>query len=161
MALQSMTALASITLQEATASVSFSGIPQNYRDLVLVFNGTISLSSPARGAEFYFNADETAGNYSYVWAYGDSVGAGSASGSPQLFTVTNSQSTAVIQVIDYSATNKHKTSLTRSNAGAIETDMLASRWANTAAITSLLIKDASAGFTFAAGSTFNLYGRIG
>jgi hypothetical protein len=153
------TPLATVTLGSSAASVTFSSIPATYRDLIVVYSGTLSTGGPS-GIEFYFNADETAANYSYVWAYGDSGGAASASGTNQFFIGSSGQSTSILQIMDYSATNKHKTTLTRSNSAATEVDMLASRWANTAAITSIVFKDSSAVFNFASGCTFSLYGVI-
>jgi hypothetical protein len=151
MALQSMTTLASITLQEASASVSFSGIPQNYRDLVLVIAGTTNANN---AIAIYFNADETGSNYSFVNAgtFGSFAGAGSEAGE-----FGTAISNGIIQVMDYSATNKHKTVLYRRNNINSNTGMGATRWANTAAITSLKLTQAG---SFQAGSTFNLYGRI-
>jgi len=61
--------------------------------------------------------------------------------------------------MDYSATDKNKAALTRSGAAAQVTVMLSTRWANTVAITSLTVVPQTS--SFAAGSTFNLYGRIG
>jgi len=153
------TPLATVTLGTAVSSVTFSSIPATYRDLIVVYSGTLSTGGPS-GIEFYFNADETAANYSYVWAYGDSGGAASTSGTNQFFVGSSGQSTSILQIMDYSATDKHKTTLTRSNSAATEVDMLASRWANTAAITSIVFKDSSAGFNFASGCTFSLYGVI-
>ena len=149
--------LANITLGSSASSVTFSSIPGTYRDLVLVINGAISASAPARGAELFFNADETSSNYSQVGAYSDGTAA-SYTAANQGFAITNTQSTVFIQIMDYSATDKHKTTLFRYGAGAAETGMVAGRWASTSAITSLSIKDASSGFTFNAGTTFSLYG---
>jgi len=151
--------VATTTLLGNTNQVVFGSLPQTYRDLIVVYSGTLSTGGPS-GIEFYFNADETAANYSYVWAYGESGGAASASGTNQFFVGSSGQSTSILQIMDYSATDKHKTTLTRSSSAASETDMLASRWANTAAITSIVFKDSSAGFNFASGCTFSIYGVI-
>ena len=162
MALQSMTALASITLQEATASVSFSSIPQNYRDLVLVYNTT---SSTATYATMRLNSD-TGSNYSVVVMYAQDNALSSSGTYDRLYEswltmLPNSRAMAVTNIIDYSATNKHKNVLTRfnltSNTGPfLTTTASCGRWANTAAITSITLDS-----TWNAGSTFNLYGRIG
>lgn len=160
MALQSMTALASITLQEASASVSFSGIPQNYRDLVLVFNGTTAI---ADGVGSRFNGDSGA-NYSAVRMFGNASGAlsDSFSGFTRILQTggdTNLPTIFVSQIIDYSATNKHKTALTRNSITNNNVNAIAARWANTEAVTSVTVF--SPGSTISAGSSISLYGRIG
>lgn len=152
-------ALATTTLGSSASSVTFSSIPATYKDLMLVVSGTISgAPDSVRGVELFFNGNETSSNYSYVWAYGDSSGPGSVSGSNQFFAINGNPSNAIVQIMDYSATDKHKTSLFRYSAGTQETGMLAGRFASTSAISSLVIKDASAAFSFNSGTTISLYG---
>lgn len=152
--------LANITLGSSAASVTFSSISQAYRDLVFVVNATASSGTP--NLAFQFNGD-TASNYTVVTMEGTGSVTSSASGSlafgvtgvnsPDLSTTIGS---SIIQVMDYTATDKHKTSLGRGNNTANGVTAAATRWANTAAITSVLLKPNSS--TFAAGSTFALYG---
>lgn len=165
MALQSMTALASITLQEASASVSFSGIPQNYRDLILV--SEMKTSSSTSSASVRFNG-ATSG-YSIVLMRGNGSDAVSSTGggvSDKLFVSYSTEPTATVatnsifQMLDYSATDKHKTTLLRANNSADATEAIAGRYASTSPISLIEITMDSSLF-FAAGSTFNLYGRIG
>jgi hypothetical protein len=159
MALQSMTALASITLQEASASVTFSGIPQNYRDLILVINGSRS-SDSGDGGLLRFNGD-SGSNYSYVFMLGNgsSTNSGSASYTgiigPALFT---GQGMAIAQIMDYSATDKHKTVVVRRDTSSVQALASAERWANTAAISSIVYQPSTG--THNIGTTLNLYGRI-
>jgi hypothetical protein len=64
----------------------------------------------------------------------------------------------VMQILDYSATDKHKPCLIRNGTVTVSTTIAtAARWGNTAAINSLEIFTSN---TFLAGSTFSLYGRI-
>jgi hypothetical protein len=64
---------------------------------------------------------------------------------------------SILQIMDYSATDKHKSALTRTtHTSQSVVEALASRWANTAAITSLAVS----GGTFNVGSTFALYGIV-
>lgn len=168
MALQSTAALASIALQSAGSEVTFSGIPGTYRDLILVANvsGTVN----DQGIRMRFNGD-SASNYSTaaiggsgaVGQYGFSTTTTHVLFSPIHIGVnTNGIHVPVIsQIIDYSATDKHKTLLTRANGqnnSTNETTALASRWASTNAINSITLLLASG--SFATGSTFSLYGRI-
>lgn len=158
MALQSMTALASITLQEATASVSFSGIPQNYRDLVLVafFNGSVS-------GEVTFLQINGSASGSMVGMRGNGSTAASYTSSSMFLSYaggfTSNFETAIANIPDYSQTNKHKTILCRADNPGSKTEAIANRWASTSAVTSIGIAPATGNIT--AGSTFNLYGRIG
>lgn len=159
MALQSMTALASITLQAASASVSFSGIPQNYRDLILVTAGP-GLVSGFVLQLIHFNNDLTNSNYSSVRIYGTGSSAASdTAASPRIGNIyQNNINNTIVQIMDYSATDKHKTYLARQN---MPNDILmaeAGRWANTSAINQLAIS--ADGSLFLSGQTFNLYGRI-
>jgi hypothetical protein len=157
------TPLATVTLGTTAASVTFSSIPATYRDLILVSN--IINSGSAVVVDYRLNGD-TGSNYNYVRMYGPTGSDSASSSAASLggFTIgTNSAipSSLITSFMDYSATDKHKTFLTRINdlgfspgyVGAIS-----SRWANTAAVTSLTI--VSSLNTYAAGSTFNLYGVI-
>lgn len=153
------TALANITLGSAASSVTFSSISGLYKDLHLVITGKGS-SSP--GVYIRFNSD-SGSNYANIWAtgYAGSMYSGSNTttqiyGNYNLPMDTTVTSIVTTDVLDYSATNKHKSTLTRFSGAAYGVEMLAGRWINTAAITSLSIT-ASSG-TFAAGSTFALYG---
>lgn len=158
-----MTALASITLQEATASVSFSGIPQNYRDLFLVVGVPLAHNS---GSGVSFNGDtDYSNNYSRVFMYGSGTsaisGANSGSASPAAnrdLGALRPNGTLIAQIMDYSATNKHKTIITRAGGAGNDTWALASRWTSNSAINSFqFLPDSGA---LSAGITLNLYGRI-
>lgn len=158
--------LATITLTGSDGSITFSSIPQSYRSLVLVCN--FQNSGNGSASRLQLNADSGA-NYSGVWmtGTGSSTGAGSESGqtSARIFGASVGPSNAFSNVatlhfVDYSATNKHKTVLTRYGSASTETQATASRWASTSAITSITIFDIL-GQTYQAGSTFSLYGIAG
>ena len=157
MALQSTTALATITLQAASSEVTFTGIPSTYRDLVLVTSGTFT---GATEGYFYldFNLD-TGANYNRVdmYANGSAVSSGVYSNLIPI-TLRNTTSLNVTHILDYSATDKHKTVLTRNNTSA-DVFGLAGRWANTAAINSVRVR-AFGAYSLSAGTTVSLYGRI-
>jgi len=152
------TPLATVTLGTAVSSVSFSAIPASYRDLIFVFNGTTTIDD---GVGLRFNGD-TGSNYSNVRMFGNSGGAGSDTSTTTRIPTTAGNSslrTAFIsQVMDYSATDKHKTVLTRNNITDNNVTAIAGRWANTAAITSVTVL--SPGSTITSGSTISLYGVI-
>lgn len=155
--------LASFVLASAQASVVFSGIPQSgFKDLRLVCDAT-----PASGeGQFvlYINSD-SGSNYSYVSMYAFGSGSAGSTATTNSALLTNFQTglaaggrgMVIYELIDAQSTDKHKTILYRSNHSA-EVDAIAGRWANTAAISSLTVT--MGGVSFAAGSTFNLYGIL-
>ena len=147
-----------ITLAATSSTVTFSNIPQNYGDLVLVTSATYSGASQGF---FYldFNLDTNNSNYSRVDMYGNGSGFSSAAFANLIpMTLSSVQSLNITQVMEYSATDKHKTILTRNNTNT-DTFALAGRWANTAATTSLRFR-AYGAYSFAIGSTFSLYGLV-
>lgn len=150
--------LANITVSVAAATITVSSISQSYRDLILVGSPIFTASG---STTFRFNND-SGSNYDAVLM----VGNGSTVSSPtnpgtNIQTWNNPQSSSVVmqfvfQVMDYSATDKHKSVLMREDSAVGVTAATAARWASTSAVTTLTI--ASSNLTFAAGSTFSLYG---
>ena len=168
MATPTYTALATTTLSSAASSVTFSSIPTSgYRDLVLIGNARTTTTN-ARGYEicgFQFNSD-TGSNYSRVRMRfnGSTAASDSGTGGNLEFEGIIDQSTASgtfnmvkLQVLDYSAIDKHKSVLYGGNNQSGQTGSYAGRWANTAAVTSIKFFTIQGG-TFDAGSTFSLYG---
>lgn len=160
MALQSMTAIATVTLQAAAPSVAFTGIPNTYRDLVLVMD--VDMTTGNQDLRLIANSDSSS-SYSYVEGWGTGSITGSTSGPKSYFYlgyfVGTGRATIITQLMDYAQTNKHKTALTRHDKPNQGPVMMATRWANTNAINSLSISP-GAGDVWIAGSTFSLYGRI-
>ena len=153
------TALATVTLGSSASSLSFSSIPASYRDLVIVENVTTSTNSYLR---IRFNGD-SGNNYSRVSMAGDGSTATSSSNDAisNISTIrtqatSSNPATLIWQIMDYSATDKHKTVLLRANNTASFVEALAGRWANTAAINSIELISGTG--TFNTGSTFNLFG---
>ena len=147
--------LATKTLTATATSVTFSSISQAYRDLVLVTNGLASAKSTIIAQ---FNGD-TAGNYPFVRMAGNGSTASSESGTLNWAFAGWRNTTPcsnVMTIMDYSATDKHKSLLTRGDEPLSITQTYAQRWANTAAITTISVSLTSD--TFIAGSTFTLYG---
>jgi len=147
------TALANITLGSSASSVTFSSIPATYRDLVLVVVGTATADATWG---LRFNGD-TGSNYPYVEMNGDGASTTSTTSTLTFFRIgrtTGTQGTTIIQIMDYSATDKHKTGLSRTGPANEIVRAVASRWANTAAITSIVTNNV----TFASGTTLSLYG---
>ena len=154
------TALATITLTGTDTEVVFGSIPSGYRDLVLVINGSVNFAG-ADSTIMRFNGD-TGSNYSNVRMVGTGSAATSYADTAAYayigVEVDTSRFTIVTQIMDYSATDKHKTLLSRGNQAAGWVTGFASRWANTSAITSVSVLANASGSVFQAGSTFSLYG---
>ena len=150
--------LAEITLTSTDSEITFGSIPNTYRDLIVIgsFNGGTAGTFSIRA-----NGD-TGTNYSRVWMLGSGSGSGnsgtSSNNAYRLFSYGANRATGIAQIMDYSATDKHKTLLWRGNDASAEVIAIAGRWANTAAINSVTLF--SDGGTFAIGSAFSLYGLV-
>jgi hypothetical protein len=155
------TPLATVTLGTSASSVTFSSIPATYRDLILIFSG--KATSSGADVRYRLNSD-TGANYNNVRMYGFSSSAASDSQSGATFIDPMGLDTAdgamvITQFMDYSATDKHKTFLSRAQTSATSVIFaLASRWANTAAVNNIQVYTGS--HSFAIGTTINLYGVI-
>lgn len=153
-----------VTLAANTSTISFSSIPSNYRDLRIVITGTLSTSvTPA----LRYNGD-SGNNYHYV-TMGGTAGAGAYSGAgANVSTAILGWYTQVVQgrfiaigdIMDYSATDKHKTMIARGSDNGVGVDATASRWANTAAISTITVTGYDGAGVYAAGTTFYLYGLV-
>ena len=163
------TPIASVTLSASASEVVFSGLPQTYRDLILVFTG-LGTSNDV-GVQIRYNGDSGA-NYSNVVMSGFNP-SNTGSGTPTTTAIqaagwqvgigtSGERTTFIAQIMDYSATDKHKTSLirarTKSDGGGDEVSAWAGRWANTTAISSIRVATASG--SIASGATLNLFGVI-
>jgi hypothetical protein len=146
--------LATTTLASASASVVLGSIPATYRDLVLIVN------VPPISADqivLRFNGD-TGVNYSRVYFESIFGTTGTAAGTDEFAYVGaygSDQASLIVNIMDYSATDKHKSFLARGDAPTV-TKATALRWANTAAITSITVRLVSVNLPI--GTTVNLYG---
>lgn len=162
------TPIASQTLSSATATVTFSGIPQTYTDLVLVMN----LRDTASGTQTYpfvrFNGDSGT-NYSFTrfQGTGSIANSGRASNQNKLElteaagagTAANVFSPTIVHLQNYANTTTNKTCLVRINnsesGGGVAVGALVGLWRSTAAITEVTITGQT---SLASGSSFTLYG---
>lgn len=153
-------------------SVTFTGIPSGYKHLQIraIFRDNRSNSGNGSYAELTFNGD-TANNYSYHQLFGNGSTAGAAANANYASievtriadngSATNVFGANVIDILDYSSTNKAKTvrgfgGYDNNGTGSIY--LWSGGWYKTPeAITSLTIKD-SGGTLFSQYSQFALYG---
>ena len=149
------TALANITLGSSASSVTFSSIPATYRDLVFIFQGTST--GTVGDIVLQLNGD---GGLNYSRVQTNNAGSGLNSGQSGLYPLYfgTGGGRFILNLMDYSATDKHKSALSRGNNSSLDfVTMMASRWASTSAVTTMALSIDS-GASFASGSTFALYG---
>lgn len=155
-----LVALATTTLASASATVTFGGIPGGFRDLRLVINATVASGG---GEVMYWRLNsDTGANYNYVQMDGNGSTTSSTSSANQTIQEIGrfyaTPTVVTMDILDYSATDKHKTALSRTSGAANVVAALAARWASTAVVTSITLS--TSGANFAAGSTFSLYGIV-
>jgi hypothetical protein len=151
------TPLATVTLGSAAASVTFSSIPATYRDLVIVFDASITSGATA-DYQVLLNSSTTTYNQSYTYGNGTTISGFTESNLSYapLGRASTAKGVQVWNFMDYSANDRHKIILDRGNAAGADLLMRSVRWNNTSVITSIQI--ALPGTTIAAGTTVNLYG---
>jgi hypothetical protein len=161
---QAMTLISAQVLGSQSV-ITFSSIPQTYRDLMLIIATTASQNS---GSGIQFNGDTNyTSNYSRVAMTGNGSTTGSFTNSGSSNPAGNHDMGAlrpngnlIAQILDYSATDKHKTILSRTNGAGNDVFAIALRWASTSAVTQMVITDDS-GNGLLSGTTLYLYGIAG
>ena len=156
-------------------TITFSSIPSTYTHLQIraIANDTYTISAPSSGQfQANFNGD-TGTNYWYHSLYGSgtaigSQGSGGYNGIYVLAGTTTGgvanhlMTPSVMDILDYTNTNKYKTTRTLSGTDVNATGggkyiaLQSGAWANTAAITSISIT--TQGTAFDQYSQFALYG---
>lgn len=149
-----MQLIESQTITSTVSSVTFSSIPNTFRDLILVINkpsGDFRVSlrfNNDSGTNYVGLSLQNAGNsvarynsnQNYIW-------------SPLFNSGGNAANLTVFQIMDYSRTDKHKTVLSKSSIPTSVVSMESWRWANLSAINSIYVEP-----DLTTGSTLSLYG---
>lgn len=166
MATNTYVALETTTLGSNTQYVEFTSIPQTYTDLIIVCNakdsggGTVNTNAQVGNSTY-----DTGSNYSWTWLGGSGTTAASGRGSnvSSYYTgaiSTTSNSPTILQFMNYANTTTYKTMLSRNSLADASSGQSVSAWVglwrSTAAINQIRVFPG--GQTFAAGSTFTLYG---
>ena len=162
-----MIPIATTTLSTATATITFSSIPQVYEHLQLRISGGTAAGNTI---EIQFNSD-TGNNYSIhriTANNGSSIAVGGAASQTRIALgagaglnfASSVVSGAILDILDYANTSKNKT--TRSITGwdsnsAGYLDFESGAWYSTAAINRIDLKGASSS-NWVSGSTVALYG---
>jgi hypothetical protein len=153
-------AIASQTTNTTTASVTFSGISADYRDLMVVIDGLTTTNGVT--ALMRFNSSTSGYDTVFMESNGSSsvAGAWSTSGASAFYNYAlyNSGSRTITRfdILDASATNRFKTVLSRSGNGFSGIAGATSMWNTTARITSVTLLPNTG--SWAANSTFAIYG---
>lgn len=162
-----LTPLANLTLGSAQNSVTFSSINQSYGDLLLV------VSNVRQSTTNFQMMVRVNGNASSSYLWSAMAGSGSSTSATQASTATTQWSLSgsvipsttsaqmVLHFIDYAATNKSKTMLSRLDvptASSPGTSSSFGLWTNTAAISSVTLFIQGGTATFSTGTNFALYG---
>jgi len=155
------TPIASQTLSSAASSVTFTGIPQNFTDLVIVISPTLTVTEDLH---MRFNGD-TGSDYSFTALSGSGSAAFSARASTQTLlrysyitdAPTAGGTQSIININNYSNTTTNKTILIRTGAAADGVEAIVGLWRDTSAINQITLFLSGSG-QYNTGSTFNLYG---
>ena len=156
MATSTYVALATTTLSSNSGSVTFSSIPATYRNLVCVINGNGTTTTEV---DVVFNSDTNSANYPSIAMQSQGAGSGTSTQWIGYFLSIVSNQTIIHRIIDYTATDKQKTTLFSDDRPGNNSARGAVRWANTAAITQIEYR--TPGGQFTSGTTLSLYGIEG
>jgi hypothetical protein len=164
--------IATTTLTSAATSITFSSLDQSYRDIII--SARTRRTSTAAGETVYYFNNDTANNYSWLTMRG---GAGtsiictvqSAIGTIRPSTGVGDPTAdfyeTILQVFDYSQTNKHKSGILQSgnSTASATTNSIQShafRYATNTAITTINIGRVDGG-SLDLGTTVTIYGIAG
>ena len=165
MSTKTYVALQTQVLSSSASSITFTSIPQTYTDLVLVINAATNTGTGTLIWQVGNGTIDTGANYSHTNLYGTGSAAGSTiqanTSTPYLnyFAEVNTTANANVTEVhfqNYSNTTTYKTILSRANNAASGVSAVVGLWRSTAAINQILLKLTSN--SFAAGSTFSIYG---
>ena len=154
-------ALATITLGASQTGVTFSSIPNSYRDLVVIVSGNTASSDYALNMRL--NSDSSS-VYSSVSIEANGASTSSTSNTTTSMPTWNyntfsasTVSSYIAHILDYSATDKHKTVIFRQGAASLGSATALGRYASTSAVSTVYVY-AATGNQLAAGTIVSLYG---
>jgi hypothetical protein len=167
--------IASTTLGTATASVTFSSIPADYKHLQVRILGRTTRAAVSATISLRFNGDSGA-TWSTHTLSGDGATTSSDGGGSRTYDYVGvclcagSSATAgifgagIADILDYADTNKYKTIRTLTgkdvNGSAGSVGLLSANWQDTDAITTILFTDSSFA-NLDTGTSIALYGIKG
>lgn len=166
--------ISTVTLGSTAASITFSSIPSTYQHLQIRFMST--LTGTTASDEFLWLTFNSTGGTSYadhyLWGNGTSASTGGVDSQANIRFIGQSDLTVgsvdafcvgVIDILDYTSTNKNKTVRVLSgwdNNGGGRVNFSSGLFNNTGAISTIKI-ERSGSTNMAVGSSFALYGIKG
>jgi hypothetical protein len=161
------TELKRTVLSTSASTITLDNIPQNYTDLVLVFQCSAASANMNWDLRVGNGTVDSGSNYSATYLVGGSGGASSNRVSNQdrlrlgfsaFIQSSGGVFTAITQFMNYSNTTTNKTVISRDgNANQSVVEAATGLWRSTAAINIITMGDFG-GSTMAAGTTVSLYG---
>jgi hypothetical protein len=160
-----------LTLGSSQSSISFTSIPSTFKHLQIRGILRSPTGSAVGGGKVTFNSDTTSGNYTFHRLVGDgsSASAYGQSGIDFILRCANNSTDvgifggSVIDILDYTNTNKYTTTRALTGADTNSTSgvlgLYSQLWLNTAAITSITVTPSET--NFAQYSQLALYGIKG
>lgn len=155
------TKIASQTLGSTTATLTFSNLPQNYTDLVVVLNATTNHSDNGARGFVQFNSETSVYSDTWIAGNGSSVSSSRDTSDTYLaFCVPGNSSTEfgtfILNIQNYSNSTTYKSVLSRSSStSAAGMRAFVGMYRSTNPITTVTFRADS---SYRAGSTFTLYG---
>lgn len=162
-----MVPIATIYGNNMSGEISFTNIPQIYKDLMFVFDVTTSVNT---GFPYMYVNTYSSPSPSWTRLYGTGASAISdratqaGSGNVAHYSyriIDSSPTTGVVHILDYANTSRFKTILTRGSSdlnGSGSVSLSVITHASTSAITSLNAATFAANTPFSSASSFTLYG---
>jgi len=157
------TPIATTTLGSTTASYTFTSIPSTYTDLVLVASIVTGSGTPGMYYQVGNGSIDTSTNYSSTVLLGTGSAANSYrySNATAIYgNVTGDTASTVVSIAhfqNYSNTTTNKTVLCRHSSAADYVMTTVGLWRSTSAINQIKVLAVGTN-TYAAGTTFTLYG---
>ena len=160
-----MELISQTVLAAQTNTVTLSSIPQTFRDLVLVVNGT-KVNGGGDWCRIRINNDGTSSPNMFMETDGSTSRSNITSTSGLTDTVWNvtwsngqtSRTSVTWNFFDYSQTNKHKVVLVRAGRPDAMLSAGVGRWPSNSAVTSLVCALGDPAAQWTVGTTFTLYG---
>lgn len=166
----SMFPIATQTVTGSAAQLTFNNIPQNFSHLQIRIFGRLAATGSIINSFIQVNSfGGTYPNYHYLSSDGASVTSGSSTSSiiplsplPAASATANYVGSLIVDILDYSNTNKYKTiksigGTDLNGSGVVQ--MATGSYASTSAVTNFIVGGAfTAPYTFAVGTRVDLYG---
>lgn len=145
--------LATVTLSATATSITFSNIPNTFRDLIVQGQG-----ASGQNPTIILNGDGADANYRSKTMYGEGTTISNTyNADGRVLSLDQTPNAAFeINILSYAQTDRHTTILSKSGAMSI-VRAFGVRWLNTSAVNSVRI-NAQTGYPFLTGATFSIYG---